>query len=79
MHDRKTVQVNDLKAMAVYGKTSILKKITLMFMAVRLDQSAMAEIKVKFTEADKDENGIINVEEFNLIFQHATGNQSIPF
>ena len=74
MHDRKTVQVNDLKAMAVYGKTSILKKITLMFMAVRLDQSAMAEIKVKFTEADKDENGIINVEEFNLIFQHATGN-----
>ena len=35
--DRKMVQVSDLKAMAVYGKTTILKKITLMFMAVRLD------------------------------------------
>lgn len=35
--EKKLVEVDDLKSMAVYGKTRILKKITLMFMAVRLD------------------------------------------
>ena len=35
--EKKIVQVRDLKAMAVYGKTPILKKITLMYLAVRLD------------------------------------------
>ena len=35
--EHKIVQMRDLKAMAIYGKTPVLKKITLMFMAVRLD------------------------------------------
>jgi len=72
------VQVSDLKAMAIYGKTPVLKKITLMFLAVRLNQKSMADIIRKFLEADKDENGIICKEEFNLIFQQATG-QPIPY
>ena len=46
--------------MAVYGKTPILKKLTLMFMAVRLDQNTVREIKEKFELADRDENGVIN-------------------
>jgi hypothetical protein len=54
--------------MAIYGKTPVLKKITLMFLAVRLNQKSMADIIRKFLEADKDENGIICKEEFNLIF-----------
>ena len=76
--ERMFVQVSDLKAMAIYGKTPVLKKITLMFLAVRLNQKSMADIIRKFLEADKDENGIICKEEFNLIFQQATG-QPIPY
>lgn len=35
--ERKFVEIRDLKCMAVYGKTPVLKKITLMYLAVRLD------------------------------------------
>jgi len=51
--------------MAVYGKSPILKKLTLMFLAVRLDDKSCAEIKNKFESADRDENGSISPEEFN--------------
>lgn len=76
--ERKFVEIRDLKSMAIYGKTSILKKITLMYLAVRLDQNSCPEIKQKFEQADRDDNGIINEEEFNLIFQQASGNENIP-
>ena len=66
--EKKFVEIRDLKAMAVYGKTPVLKKITLMFLAVRLDQNSCPEIKDKFEQADKDDNGLISMEEFNLIF-----------
>ena len=46
--EKKFVEVRDLKAMAVYGKTPVLKKITLMYLAVRLDQNSCPEIKDKF-------------------------------
>ena len=58
----------DLKAMAVYGKTPILKKITLMFLAVRLSPNSLPEIKKKFEAADKDDDGLIDPQEFNLLF-----------
>ena len=38
--ERKFVEMKDLKAMAVYGKTPVLRKITQMFMAVRLDHNS---------------------------------------
>lgn len=54
------VKMMDLKAMAVYGKTPVLMKITLMFMAVRLNHSSLEEIRRKFCLADKDQNGLIS-------------------
>lgn len=78
VQQRKFVNVSDLKAMAVYGKKPILKKLTLMYMAVRLDDSQCKEIEKKFTTADRDENGLISQDEFNLIFQQATGDLQVP-
>lgn len=69
--DHKIVKMSDLKAMAIYGKTPVLKKITLMFIAARLDQVGIEDIQRKFRGADKDENGLISQEEFNLIFREA--------
>lgn len=54
--------------MAIYGKTPVLKKITLMFLAVRLDKKSLEDIRNKFTAADRDENGLISQGEFNGIF-----------
>ncbi len=59
------VGIADLKAMAVYGKKPVLKKLTLMYLAVRLDDTSCKEIEQKFKEADRDENGIISPDEFN--------------
>ena len=70
--------IRDLKAMAIYGKSPILKKLTLMFMAVRLDNNSCEEIKLKFETTDKDDNGSISPDEFNLIFVHGTGQQDVP-
>lgn len=66
--ERKFVEILDLKAMAVYGKTPVLKKITLMFLAVRLSPTTLPEIKKKFDEADRDDDGLINPLEFNAAF-----------
>ena len=52
--------MSDLKSMAVYGKTPVLKKLVLMFMAVRLDQNTCKDIKYKFETADRDYNGSIS-------------------
>ena len=38
------VKVQDLKSMAIYGKTPVLKKITLMYMAVHLNANALPDI-----------------------------------
>ena len=62
------VSIAYLKAMAVYGKKPVLKKLTLMYVAVRLDEGLCKEIEIKFNDADRDENGIISPDEFNLIF-----------
>lgn len=59
------VNINDLKAMAVYGKTPILKKLILMFVAVRLNDSSCEAIKKKFEAADRDNNGKISPDEFH--------------
>lgn len=72
------VQLSDLKSMAVYGKTPILKKITLMFMATRLDHNSCDEIHQKFLAMDRDQNGMISQEEFNQIFSEATGGAQVP-
>jgi|ERR1719362_139228 len=64
--------------MAIYGKTPVLMKITLMYMAVRVDHNSVAEIQDKFNRADLDENGRISKEEFNLIIAQATGGQTVP-
>lgn len=44
--------MDDLKRMAAYGKTPTLKKLTLMFSAMRLEEATVLEIKQKFEEAD---------------------------
>ena len=64
--------------MAVYGKIPILKKITLMFLAVTADGSSMVELKRQFEQADGDQNGLISPDEFNVIFKQAVGNDQIP-
>ena len=63
----KFVQDTDLRAMAVYGRTPLLKRITLMYIAVRMDQNSCQDIQNKFDEADKDENGVISEDEFSAI------------
>ena len=63
----KFVQDTDLRAMAVYGRTPLLKKITLLYIAVRMDQNSCQDIQNKFDEADKDENGVISYDEFTAI------------
>ena len=45
---RMFVQVRGLKSMAIYGKIPVLKKITMMYLAVRLDTSTVTELKMKF-------------------------------
>ena len=72
--ERKMVEVRDLKAMAIYGKTPVLKKITQMYLAVRLTQQSCSELKQKFDLADRDGNGTISPAELNRIFVEATGN-----
>lgn len=57
--------MTDLKAMAIYGKTPVLMKITMMYMAVRLDHTSVSEIQDKFNRADLDDNGRISKIEFN--------------
>lgn len=42
------VKVEDLKSMAVYGKIPVLKKITMMYLSVRLDASSSLVLKQKF-------------------------------
>jgi len=51
------VNVNDLKTVAIYGKTHTLKKLILMFSAVRLTDASCETIKRKFEAADRDQNG----------------------
>ena len=51
--------------MAIYGKTPVLMKITMMYMAVRLDHTSVSEIQDKFNRADLDDNGRISKIEFN--------------
>lgn len=45
---KKLVKVEDLKSMAVYGKIPVLKKITMMYLAVRLDARSAETLKGKF-------------------------------
>mmetsp|Transcript_47787 Transcript_47787/g.63128 ORF Transcript_47787/g.63128 Transcript_47787/m.63128 type:complete len:199 (+) Transcript_47787:929-1525(+) len=78
IEQKKFVGINDLKCMSIYGKSAILKKLTLMFLAVRLDDSQCSEIKRKFESCDKDDNGQISHEEFNTIFAKCTGFDDVP-
>mmetsp|Transcript_12078 Transcript_12078/g.15412 ORF Transcript_12078/g.15412 Transcript_12078/m.15412 type:complete len:127 (+) Transcript_12078:1209-1589(+) len=78
IHAKKFVNIDDLKAMAVYGKTPILKKLTLMYLAVHLDEAACAEIKRKFEAVDRDDSGSISQEEFNRLFKDQTNTEGVP-
>ena len=63
------MNIEDLKAMAVYGKTPMLKKLTLMYMSVHLDEEQCTDIKRKFEAADTDDTGSISPVEFNRLFE----------
>ena len=69
----KFVDTEDLRRMAAYGQTKVLKKLTLMYIGCHLHPSMLAALQEQFTGADQDASGTISPHEFHVQFCKSVG------
>ena len=73
----KLVAPEDLRRMAAYGQTKVLKKLTLMYLGCHLNPTMLQSLQTQFTGSDHDGNGTISPEEFHTQFCVSIG-QEVP-
>lgn len=76
-HSAKFVETEDLRRMAAYGQTKVLKKLTLMYIGCHLGPSLVQALQDQFTGADADHSGTISPGEFHVQFCKSVG-QEVP-
>ena len=69
----KFVETEDLRRMAAYGQTKVLKKLTLMYIGCHLGPSMVQALQDQFTAGDPDHSGTISPSEFHEQFCKSVG------